>query len=217
MSRLFVSGVAAVAWLAVMSPAAASGETYDKLAYLTFSAPVQVPGVTLSAGTYRFHLTNPDTSRSVLQVLSNDGSFVYAMFNTTADGRTSLTRDPAVTFRETPTGVPPAIRSLFYGGEYQGYEFVYGKGEPNMFAEIVRQPEITYTYAPEPAAEIAVAVPEERRAEAPPAAEPIFEPAPAPEPEEIPQTATPVPIVAFGGVMTLIAGLGLGLLRRHAG
>jgi len=37
MSRLFVSGVAAVAWLAVMSPAVASGVTYDKLAYLTFN------------------------------------------------------------------------------------------------------------------------------------------------------------------------------------
>jgi hypothetical protein len=26
-----------------------------------------------------------------------------------------------VTFRETPAGVQPAVRSLFYGGEYPGY------------------------------------------------------------------------------------------------
>ena len=216
MSRLFVSGVAAVAWLAVMSPAVARGVTYDKLAYLTFNAPVQVPGVTLTPGTYRFHLTNPDTSRNVLQVLSNDGSVVYAMFQTIPDGRTSLTQDPAVTFRETPAGVPPAIRSLFYGGEYHGYEFVYGKGEPNMFAELVPQPEITYSYAPEPAAEIAVAAPAEPLAEAP-AAEPVFEPAPEAAPAELPRTATSVPIVAVGGMMSLLAGLGLGLLRRRAG
>jgi LPXTG-motif cell wall-anchored protein len=216
MSRLFVSGVAAVAWLAVMSPAPASAVTHDKLAYLTFNAPVQIPGVTLSAGTYRFHLTNPDTSRNVLQVLSNDGSIVYAMFHTIPDGRTSLTVDPEVTFRETPAGVPPAIRSLFYGGEYHGYEFVYGKGEPNMFAELVPQPEITYSYAPEPAAEIAVAAPEEPVAEAP-AAEPVFAPAPEPAPAELPQTATQVPIIAVGGVMTLITGLGLALLRRRVG
>jgi hypothetical protein len=215
MSRLFVSGVAAVAWLAVMSPAVARGVTYDKLAYLTFNAPVQVPGVTLTPGTYRFHLTNPDTSRNVLQVLSNDGSVVYAMFQTIPDGRTSLTQDPAVTFRETPAGVPPAIRSLFYGGEYHGYEFVYGKGGPNMVAEPVPQPEITYTYIPEPAAEVAAVV-EEPPVEAP-AVEPIFEPAPEAAPAELPRTATPVPIAVVGGVMSLLAGLGLGLLRRRAG
>ena len=215
MSKLFVSGVAAVAWLAVMSPAVASGDTYDKLAYLTFNAPVQVPGVTLTPGTYRFHLTNPDTSRNVLQVLSNDGSVVYAMFQTIPDGRTALTRDAAVTFRETPAGVPPAIRSLFYGGEYHGYEFVYGKGGPNMVAEPVPQPEITYTYIPEPAAEVAAVV-EEPPVEAP-AVEPIFEPAPEAAPAELPRTATPVPIAVVGGVMSLLAGLALGLLRRRAG
>lgn len=85
-------------------------------------------GVTLNAGTYRFRLTNPDTSRNVLQVLSSDGATVYAMFHTIPDSRTSVTEDPFVTFRETPAGVPPAVKSLFYGGEYNGYEFVYPKG-----------------------------------------------------------------------------------------
>jgi hypothetical protein len=216
MSRLFVSGVVVAALVAVMTPAPASGVTYDKLAYLTFSAPVQVPGVTLNAGTYRFHLTNPETSRNVLQVLSNDGAIVYAMFHTIPDSRTSLTEDPVVTFRETPAGVPLAVRSLFYGSEHRGYEFVYPKGGPIMVAEVVPQPEITYTpfsavgepvfepvVEPEPIAE---PVPEQ-------AAEYFQEPAPA----ELPRTASPLPVIALGGLTSLLAGLGFGLLRRRAG
>lgn len=217
MSRLFVSGVVVAAFVAVTTSAPASSVTYDKLAYLTFSAPVQIPGVTLSAGTYRFHLTDPEASRNVLQVLSNDGSIVYAMFHTIPDIRTSLTEDPVVTFRETPAGVAPAARSLFYGGEYRGYEFVYPKGGPNMIAEIVPQPEIAYTSfpalpVPEPVIEPAIETVE-------PVAEPVLEQQaePLPEPVELPRTASPVPFIALGGLSSLLAGLGLGLLRRRAG
>jgi hypothetical protein len=219
MSRLFVSGIVVAALVAVMTPAPASGVTYDKLAYLTFSAPVQIPGVTLNAGTYRFHLTNPETSRNVLQVLSNDGSIVYAMFHTIFDSRTSLTEDPIVTFRETPAGVPPAVRSLFYGDEYRGYEFVYPKGGPIMIAEVVPQPGITYT--PYPAVPVAEPVIEPEVDAAAPVPEPVVEqaaePLPEPEPVELPRTASPLPVIALGGLTSLLAGLGLGLLRRRAG
>jgi hypothetical protein len=211
MSRLFVPA-ALVAFIAMTTPAPASSVTYDKLAYLTFSAPVQIPGATLSAGTYRFHLTNPETSRNVLQVLSHDGSIVYAMFHTIPDRRVSLTENPTVTFRETPADVPPAVRSLFYGGEYRGYEFVYPNGGPNTIPEVSRQPEITYAPAPvvEPFVEpeVEVAAPE-------PLLQPVPEPVPEPEPVELPRTASPLPFIAAGGLGSLLAGLGLRLRRRR--
>jgi LPXTG-motif cell wall-anchored protein len=182
---------------------------------MTFSAPVQIPGVTLNAGTYRFRLANPETSRNVLQVLSNDGSIVYAMFHTMYDSRTSVTEDPVVTFRETPAGVPPAVRTLFYGGEHRGYEFVYPKGEPIMIAEVVPQSEITYTpYPATPAAE-RVIEPEsalEPIAEAVPEAEPLAQP----EAVELPRTASPMPLLATGGLASLLLGLALSVLRRRA-
>jgi hypothetical protein len=215
MSRLFVSGVVAAALVAVMTPAPASAVTYDKLAYLTFSAPVQIPGVTLGAGTYRFHLTNPETSRNVLQVLSDDGSIVYAMFHTIPDGRASLTEDPMVTFGETAEGVPPAVRSLFYGGEYRGYEFVYPKGGPNMIAEVFPQPEITYTALPAAPAPEPVFEPGVVAVEPEPAPAPIAEQ--VPEPVELPRTATPLPLLAVGGFSSLLVGLGISLLRRRVG
>jgi hypothetical protein len=217
MFRLFVSAVLVVATIALApAPASGIGVTYDKLAYLTFTAPVQVPGARLSAGTYRFHLTNADTSRNVLQVLSNDGAIVYAMFNTIPDSRTKLTPEADVTFLETPAGVPPAVKALFYGHEHGGYQFVYPKGGPNMTPEVVPPPEITYTVEPmpviEPPYEPVALVPV-----AEPAVEPVGEPAPEPAPAELPRTATPIPLVAVGGLTSLLAGLGVGMLRRRNG
>ena len=46
MKRFLFTGVAVAALLGVLAPAPAAAITYDKLAYLTFSAPVQIPGVT---------------------------------------------------------------------------------------------------------------------------------------------------------------------------
>jgi hypothetical protein len=217
MSRLMLSAVAVMAVVAGTAPTPVRAVTYDKLAYLTFNRPVQVPGATLRAGTYRFHLTDPDTSRNVLQVLSNDGATVFAMFHTMPDGRTALTENPTVSFWETPASVPPAIKSIFYGGEYRGYEFVYPKGGPVMFREVWRQPEITYAPLPVPP------VPEKTIIEAELKAEPeiVFEtePLPAPEPTapppELPRTASPLPLVAVGGLTSLLVGLGLGVLRRR--
>ena len=211
MFRLSSLAVVVAALIAVMTPAPVTGaETYDKLAYLSFNGPVQIPGVTLSAGTYRFRLTNPNTSRNVLQVLSNDGAIVYAMFHTIPDIRASLTDEAIVTFRETPVGVPPAMRSLFYGGEYWGYEVVYPKGGPTMIAPEVRQPEITYVAIPAP---VAAPAPEPQPVIEPPIeplapAEPVAEPAGEPAPE-LPRTASPLPFLAAGGLVSLLAGLGL--------
>jgi hypothetical protein len=215
---LLLTGVAAATLTVAMAPAPANAITYthDKTAYLTFSAPVQIPGVTLNAGAYWFRLTNPETSRNVLQVLSNDGSIVYAMFHTIPDSRTTLTDEAVVSFRETPEGVAPAVKSLFYGGEYRGYEFVYPKGGPNMLPEFVPQPPITYSeipaeVVPEPVEEaVAMPVPDIE-----PVPAPFEEPEQTPEPVELPRTASPLPFLGAGGLTTLLAGLALGLLRRR--
>lgn len=218
MHKLFVSAllIGACVTLTTPAPAGGIGVTYDKLVYLTFNAPVQVPGATLTTGTYRFHLTNTETSRNVLQVLSNDGAIVYAMFNTIPDTRTTLTPEADLTFIETPAGVPPAARSLFYGHEYRGYEFVYPKGGPNMIAPVVPQPEIALTVEPMPVIEPSFE-PFAPEPVAEPVVEPVGEPVPEPAPAELPRTATPLPVIAVAGLASLLAGLGLGLLRRRTG
>jgi hypothetical protein len=94
---------------------------------------------------------------------------------------------------------------------------VYPKGGPNMIAEVVPQPEITFTPMPvvpvfEPVIEPEVEV--EPVVE--PVAEVVPEPEPQPEPVELPRTASPLPLVATGGLTSLLVGLGLGLLRRRS-
>jgi LPXTG-motif cell wall-anchored protein len=140
------------------------------------------------------------------------------MFHTIADSRTVISEEPLVTFRETPAGVPPAVKSLFYGGEYRGYQFVYPRGGPNMIPEIVPQPEITYlpapAAAPEPTGEVVLEPMVEGAPE--PVVEQAAEPVPAPEPVELPKTASALPMLAVGGLTSLLAGFGLALIRRRA-
>lgn len=194
-----------------IEPTPVGAYSHDKLTLLSFSGSVQIPGVTLSAGTYRFRLTNPETSRNVLQVLSNDGSIVYAMFHTTPDSRMTVTEESMVTFRETPAGVAPAIRSLFYGGEVRGYEFVYPSGGPDMTVRIPTQPDITYTAIP--AAEILQPLAEP--APAPLVREPVVKFAVEPAAQELPRTASRLPLVGLSGLGALVLGLGTSLLRRR--
>jgi hypothetical protein len=178
----------------------------------------------LGPGTYRFRLADPDSGRKILQVLSKNGSAVHAMFHTRPDSRVTATKTATVTFMETPAGVPPAIRSLFYGGELNGYEFVYPPGGPIMVAEVVPQPEIAYMSTPIPTLPDPRIVPE-RAAVPKPAALPesaaVAEPAPAQEPSappaDLPRTATPVPMIALGGVASLLAAFGIGLVRKAIG
>jgi hypothetical protein len=215
----YLSSIVVAGLMAAMASAALSAETIDKLTYLTFSGSLQVPGVRLDAGTYRFRLADPNTGRNVIQVLSHDGSTVYAMFHTIPDSRATATEESTVTFRETPAGVPPAIKSLFYGGEHRGYEFVYPKGGPVVTAGFSPQPEITFAPIPAPAVTVSSA-----KAEPTPELAPTPEPAesveaePAAEPQapqpELPRTASPVPLVTLGGFASLIVGLGAGLIRR---
>jgi len=118
--------------MAATIPAPTRAVTFDRLTYLTFSRAVQVPGATLEPGTYQFRLANPETSRNILQVLSRDGHKAYAMFSTFGDRRMVATDEPTVTFRETPAGAPPMVKSLFYGGELNGYAFVYPKDQTKV-------------------------------------------------------------------------------------
>src|SRR5713226_10573891 len=58
----------------------AQASEVDKLTYLTFSGPVEIPGVGLPAGTYIFKIANPNSGLDVVQVLSRDRKTVYATF-----------------------------------------------------------------------------------------------------------------------------------------
>ena len=123
---------------AFAEPARANG--CDKLTYLTFSAPVALPGVSLPAGTYRF--THPDCSTSdhLLRVSSEDGSKVYATLLAIPEDRPTPSDQPMVVFLpEMPAGAPEAIKGWFYPGETVGDELIYPKGEARRIADAREQ------------------------------------------------------------------------------
>jgi hypothetical protein len=128
----------AAATLCVSVPARA--DESDKLTYLTFNKPVQLPGVTLPAGRYRFQLADVEESRRVIKVQSEDGKKQLAMLLTVQNQLRDIPKDPVVLFRETAQGQPEAVRSWNYPGERIGYEFIYPKAEALIIAHRTHEP-----------------------------------------------------------------------------
>jgi hypothetical protein len=129
--------VAAAALLLTASPVRA--DEYNKMTYLTFSGPVQVPGVVLQGGTYMFKLADPDNGRRVIQVWDKEGTKLYTTLLTIPDTQAEAKDDPVVLFTERPSGEPQAIKSWFYVGERTGYEFVYPKDQAMKIAQANHQ------------------------------------------------------------------------------
>ncbi len=95
---------------------------------LTFSAPVELPGMTLPAGTYVFKRPDPNSNR-IIQVFSEDEKNIHGMFLTVPTQRLEITDENVVTFRETAQGTPPAVRFWYYPSRQIGHEFVYPKDQ----------------------------------------------------------------------------------------
>ena len=117
--------------------APAQADECNKLTYLTFNAPVSLPGVTLPAGTYRF--THPDCSARLLRVASKDGLEVYGTFLTIPEERTTTTNEPEVVLAEMPAGSPEAMTAWFYPGETTGDMLMYPTNEAARVAEAPSQ------------------------------------------------------------------------------
>jgi hypothetical protein len=123
----------------------ARADEYTKLTYLTFSGPVQLPGITLPGGTYMFKLADPDSGRRVLQVWDKDGMKLYTTLLTIPDEKMEASDKPVVMFSERPAGQPQAIKSWFYPDERIGQEFVYPKSQAMQIAKENHAAVLSYT------------------------------------------------------------------------
>ena len=126
-----IIGVALVTFVLASSASAqftgflAGRITWDDRSLLTFSGPVSLPSVTLPAGTYLFRFPSLNTSRDVIQVLSEDRKNVFAMVYTIPAYRQTASNEIEVVFKETRADLPRAIQAIFPPFERTGYEFVY--------------------------------------------------------------------------------------------
>jgi hypothetical protein len=139
--------VAAIATIA--SPwANAQSETgdYNRKTTVTFSAPVEIPGVHLKgyailpAGTYVFKLVDSTVNRHIVQITNADESKTLATILAIPNTRVKRTDSTVITFRERPNGEPPALRTWFYPDAAWGEEFVYGKAKAKELAQANNTP-----------------------------------------------------------------------------
>jgi len=129
--------------LCMMLSSTASAQVWDKKTTVTFSAPLEIPGVgaqVLPAGTYVFRLLDALSDRSVVQIFNKDESHVYATILAIPNYRLKATDKTVMTFAERAAGEPQAIRAWFYPGDNWGQEFVYPKKRAVELAKITNQP-----------------------------------------------------------------------------
>jgi hypothetical protein len=134
MRRTQSAVLAACAALALGVTAAAQQTVQDRTTFVTFSGPVSIPGKTLPAGTYTFRLADTQSDRHIVQIMEKDGGNLIATLLAVPADRNEADGDPVVTFKETPSDHPPAVRYWYYAGERAGNEFVYPKSQAMTIA-----------------------------------------------------------------------------------
>src|SRR5580692_4735736 len=190
-----------VALASVAFAPSAKADEMNKKTIVTFSEPVEIPGVhlqgygVLPAGTYVFKILDSKSDRHIVQIFSADEKTVYATILAIPNYRLKATDKTVITFRERPAGEPEALRAWFYPGRNWGEEFVYPKAKAIELAKSTNSPVL---FMP---AEIPVEVAEPiKTADAPVVAQlkqaPIMAIQPSGEEVQISEVVTPPPAPA---------------------
>jgi LPXTG-motif cell wall-anchored protein len=220
----------------------AKADAWDKKTTITFSGPVEIPGVhlqgygVLPAGTYVFKVLDSGSDRHIVQIFSKDELTVYATILAIPNYRLKATDKTVMTFRERPAGQPEALRAWFYPGKEWGEEFVYPKARALVLAKETNTPVLFTPAEITPEVTVAIKTPAEpvvvELVKAPvmaiqPTGEEVqiaqvVTPPPATllaqnEPvRHLPATGSSLPLVALFGMLALAGALGLSLIQRRA-
>jgi hypothetical protein len=224
-SRTLVFALSITA-LCMMLSSTASAQVWNKKTTVTFSAPVEIPGVgaqVLPAGTYVFRLLDSLSDRNIVQIFNKDESHIYATILAIPNYRLKATDKTVMTFAERAAGDPQAIRAWFYPGDNWGQEFVYPKTKAVQLAKITSLPVL---YIPDEVAPYIVAP--VKTATEPPvvalkeapvmavkptgetvAVAEVVEPPPVQTAAKLPKTASDLPLVALMGFLCLGIGISM--------
>lgn len=209
-------------------PSAALADDWNRKTIVTFSVPVEVPGVgaqVLPAGTYVFKIMDSPSNRHIVQIFNKEETHIYTTILAIPNYRLRATDQTVMTFKERAAGEPQALRAWFYPGRQWGDEFVYPKFKALELAKIANEP-VLYTPIEVASIEDLKTAPVEAAmptgetvamtevVEAPPA-EPVAEPVEVAEVEKtetLPQTASYLPLLGLFGVLSLGAA---GVMRKY--
>ncbi len=137
--KLLTTACGAVALATLLTATGSAQSVMNQRTFLTFSGPVELPGVTLPAGRYLFRLADSPSTRDIVQILSDDEHKMYATILAISAERMQPTGETVVTFGERPAGTPPAVKLWFYPGNTIGHEFVYPKDQAIRIARETNQ------------------------------------------------------------------------------
>src|SRR6476619_4692351 len=138
--------VGCMALMGVILAPGAKADDWNRKTVITFSGPVEIPGVHLAgwgvlpAGTYVFKILDSLSDRHIVQIFSKDELTIYATILAIPNYRLKATDKTVMTFRERPAGEPEALRAWFYPGKNWGEEFVYPKAKAMVLAKATNTP-----------------------------------------------------------------------------
>jgi hypothetical protein len=220
--------------LCVLASPTAKADDWNRKTVVTFSGPVEVPGVgaqILPAGTYIFKIVDFDSNRHIVQIFNQDETHVYTTILAIPNYRLKATDKTTITFRERPAGEPEALRAWFYPGRTWGEEFVYDRPKAIQLAKETNQYVLSTPVALDSADVLKTApveavnpsgepVETSQVVEAPPATVVAASPAPAvtPQPElvaSLPKTASYLPLIGLVGLLMLGGGLVFSVLLKY--
>jgi len=130
---------------AILAPVA-NADDWNRKTVMTFSGPVEIPGVHLTgwgvlpAGTYVFKILDSQSDRHIVQIFNKEETVVYATILAIPNYRLKATDKTVITFSERPAGEPEALRAWFYPGRNWGEEFVYPKSKAMDLAKSTNVP-----------------------------------------------------------------------------
>jgi hypothetical protein len=214
----------------------ARADTWSKKTVVTFSQPVEIPGRILPAGTYTFQLLDSPSDRHIVQVFNADGSQIIATILAINDYRLQPTGDTVMKFSERPGDAPDALRAWFYPGDSFGQEFVYPKARAIQLAQttkfvvpavavdlddnVIKTVPIVAVTPDQKEVEVTTVIQTTPAVAVVEAPAPVAAATPAPvavkETEELPQTASSMPLIALLGGLSISLALGLKLYLKLA-
>ena len=204
----------------------ALADTWNKKTVVTFSQAVEVPGKILPAGTYTFQLLDSLSDRHIVQIFNADGSQIIATILAINNYRLEPTGETVMKFGERPGDSPEALRAWFYPGDNFGQEFVYPKVRAIVLAQTAKVivPAVAVDTFDENVIKtvpIVAVTPDQKEVEVtkviqttPPVAAPA--PVAVKETEELPKTASSMPLIALLGGLSISLAIGLKLFLKLA-
>lgn len=111
----------------------AHADEVNETTTITFSAPVQIPGQVLPAGSYRLEQADPDGNQNLIRISNVDRTMVYATLETVSAYRKEP-GDLAIVLAQPENGNAEMLVKWFYPGRSNGHEFLYSKQQEQQIA-----------------------------------------------------------------------------------